>query len=54
MVDVYDISNVLGLIKMYGIEIGDISEEYISSFDFGDLFRKYEMCCRFYFNDIFL
>lgn len=47
VVDVYDTSNASGLIKMYGTEIGDTSEEYISSLDFGDPSRKHEMRCRF-------
>ncbi|KAJ0234426.1 Histidine kinase 2 [Hirschfeldia incana] len=47
VVDVYDTSNSSGLIKMYGTEIGDTSEEYISSLDFGDPSRKHEMRCRF-------
>ncbi|CAA7016051.1 unnamed protein product [Microthlaspi erraticum] len=47
VVDVYDTTNASGLIKMYGSEIGDISEEHISSLDFGDPSRKHEMHCRF-------
>uniref|UniRef100_A0A1J3JMN5 histidine kinase n=1 Tax=Noccaea caerulescens TaxID=107243 RepID=A0A1J3JMN5_NOCCA len=47
VVDVYDTTNASGLIKMYGSEIGDISEQHISSLDFGDPSRKHEMHCRF-------
>jgi histidine kinase 2/3/4 (cytokinin receptor) len=46
-VDVYDTTNTSGLIKMYGSEIGDISEQHISSLDFGDPSRNHEMHCRF-------
>lgn len=46
VVDVYDTTNASGLIKMYGSEIGDISEQHISSLDFGDPSRKHEMHCR--------
>ncbi|KAL1210219.1 Histidine kinase 2 [Cardamine amara subsp. amara] len=46
-VDVYDTTNASGLIKMYGSDIGDISEQHISSLDFGDPSRKHEMHCRF-------
>ncbi|VVB01427.1 unnamed protein product [Arabis nemorensis] len=46
-VDVYDTTNASGLIKMYGSEIGDISEQHISSLDFGDPSRSHEMHCRF-------
>ncbi|EOA18109.1 hypothetical protein CARUB_v10006570mg [Capsella rubella] len=46
-VDVYDTTNASGLIKMYGSEIGDISEQHISSLDFGDPSRNHEMHCRF-------
>lgn len=45
-VDVYDTTNASALIKMYGSEIGDISEQHISSLDFGDPSRKHEMRCR--------
>lgn len=45
-VDVYDTTNASGLIKMYGSEIGDISEQHISSLDFGDPSRSHEMHCR--------
>ncbi|XP_010436680.1 PREDICTED: histidine kinase 2-like [Camelina sativa] len=46
-VDVYDTTNASGLIKMYGSEIGDTSEQHISSLDFGDPSRNHEMHCRF-------
>ncbi|CAH8368959.1 unnamed protein product [Eruca vesicaria subsp. sativa] len=46
-VNVYDTTNASSVIKMYGSEVGDMSEEHISSLDFGDPFRKHEMHCRF-------
>lgn len=48
-VNVYDTTNASSVIKMYGSEVGDMSEEHISSLDFGDPFRKHEMHCRFCF-----
>ncbi|KAF8113214.1 hypothetical protein N665_0054s0029 [Sinapis alba] len=47
VVDVYDTTNASGLIKMYGSEIWDTSEQHISSLDFGDPSRNHEMHCRF-------
>ncbi|ESQ33221.1 hypothetical protein EUTSA_v10003542mg [Eutrema salsugineum] len=47
VVDVYDTTNASDLIKMYGSETGDISEQHISSLDFGDPSRNHEMHCRF-------
>ncbi|KAG2293982.1 hypothetical protein Bca52824_040651 [Brassica carinata] len=35
-VNVYDTTNASSVIKMYGSEVGDMSEEHISSLDFGD------------------
>ncbi|CAN8270620.1 unnamed protein product [Cochlearia groenlandica] len=46
-VHVYDTTNASAAIQMYGSEVGDISEKYISSLDFGDPLRKHEMHCRF-------
>ncbi|KAJ0241739.1 Signal transduction response regulator [Hirschfeldia incana] len=46
-VNVYDTTNASSVIKMYGSEDGDMSEEHISSLDFGDPYRKHEMHCRF-------
>ncbi|GFY88121.1 histidine kinase 3 [Actinidia rufa] len=47
LVNVYDTTNSLHPISMYGSNVSDDGLQYVSTLNFGDPFRKHEMRCRF-------
>ncbi|KAF5204481.1 Histidine kinase, partial [Thalictrum thalictroides] len=46
-VNVFDTTNPSHPISMYGSNVTDDGMSHISTLNFGDPFRKHEMCCRF-------
>ncbi|XP_057494045.1 histidine kinase 3-like [Actinidia eriantha] len=47
LVNVYDTTNSLHPISMYGSNLSDDGLQHVSTLNFGDPFRKHEMRCRF-------
>ncbi|KAG6651342.1 hypothetical protein CIPAW_06G103900 [Carya illinoinensis] len=47
IVNVYDTTNDLHPISMYGSNVSDDGLQHVSTLNFGDPFRKHEMHCRF-------
>ncbi|GFS33893.1 histidine kinase 3 [Actinidia rufa] len=47
LVNVYDTTNSLHPISMYGSNVSDDGLQHVSTLNFGDPFRKHEMRCRF-------
>ncbi|PIA51091.1 hypothetical protein AQUCO_01100132v1 [Aquilegia coerulea] len=46
-VNVFDTTNPSHPISMYGLNVTDDGMYHVSTLNFGDPFRKHEMCCRF-------